>query len=213
MISTDEDEIIDISPVISEHLAVFPGDVPFKQNFSLHVSEGASITLSSISTTLHIGAHADAPSHYHAEGCDIATRSLSYYIGPCQVIKVKNSPHKMIALSEEELNKITARRVLFRTDSFDPLHWSDDFFSIEPKTIEALALRKVKLVGIDTPSIDPSISKTLDAHHMVRQYDMAILEGLVLNHVNEGFYDLVALPLKIQGGDSSPVRAILLQKK
>ena len=67
----------------------------------------------------------------------------------------------------------------------------------------------VKLVGIDTPSIDPVNSKTMDSHHIVQKHSMAILEGLVLDEVDAGDYELIALPLKLTNLDASPVRAIL----
>jgi arylformamidase len=69
----------------------------------------------------------------------------------------------------------------------------------------------VKLVGIDTPSIDLAEDKVLESHQAVFSHDMAILEGIVLGHVSEGIYQLIALPLKIEGADATPVRAILLK--
>ena len=70
-------------------------------------------------------------------------------------------------------------------------------------------MQGVRLVGIDTPSIDPQNSKTMDAHKAVLAADMRILEGLVLDDVPEGRYELIALPLPIVGADASPIRAIL----
>ena len=102
-------------------------------------------------------------------------------------------------------------RVLFKTSSFpDPNEWRDHFNSLSPDTILSLADQGVKLVGIDTPSIDPHDSKDLESHNAVYKANMAVLEGLVLNQVQPGRYDLIALPLPIEGGDASPVRAVLL---
>ena len=101
-------------------------------------------------------------------------------------------------------------RVLFRTYREAPQeHWDPAFASIDAAVIVELAARQVVLVGIDTPSVDPETSKTLDAHHAVRDAGMSILEGLVLDSVPPGDYELIALPLKFTNLDASPVRAVL----
>jgi arylformamidase len=71
----------------------------------------------------------------------------------------------------------------------------------------------VKLVGIDTPSIDLAEDKILQSHHAVARHDMAILEGIVLDQVKPGMYQLIALPLSIERADATPVRAVLLKEK
>jgi arylformamidase len=103
--------------------------------------------------------------------------------------------------------------VLFRTGSYpDPNHFNEDFCSLSPALIELLAGEGVRMVGIDTPSIDPCSSKDLPSHAMVAAHDMAILEGVVLDDVPDGVYTLIALPLRIEGADASPVRAVLVEK-
>jgi arylformamidase len=87
--------------------------------------------------------------------------------------------------------------------------WDADFPAIASATIALLARHGVRLIGIDTPSLDPQESKTMDAHHAVRAHGMAILEGIVLDDVAAGDYELIALPLKLAGMDASPVRAVL----
>jgi arylformamidase len=106
--------------------------------------------------------------------------------------------------------KINAPRVLFKTQSFpDPYKWNEDFNSLSADLVNYLHSQKVILVGIDTPSIDPATDQTLESHLAVHKNDMAILEGIVLDHVQQGIYELIALPLKIEGADATPVRAIL----
>ena len=101
-------------------------------------------------------------------------------------------------------------RVLFATGSFpDPNAWNEDFSSLSPELVHLLADAGVRLVGIDTPSVDPSTSKALESHSAVAQRDLAILEGLVLDGVAPGLYRLMAFPLKLSGADASPVRAVL----
>lgn len=203
-------EIIDISPVISPRIAVWPGDVPFSSRYLCRIDEGANLDLSSVTTTVHVGAHTDAPSHYAAGGEGIAERSLSMYLGACQVIAV-DVPRGQRIFPADIPVPITAPRVLLFTGSFpDPDDFSEDFSSLSPQLIEWLHERGVILVGIDTPSIDPFSSKALESHTAVAQRDMAVLEGVVLSHVAPGPYTLIALPLRIEGADASPVRAVLL---
>jgi len=202
--------LIDISPPITTQIAVWPGDVPFTRNENLSIAGGANIDLSSITTTVHVGAHTDGPSHYVGGGQGIGERALSYYYGDAQVITVDTAPGERIRQAHV-LVPIRAPRVLFRTGSYpDPDVFNDDFCSLSPALIEWLAQEGVRLVGIDTPSIDPASSKDLPSHAMVAAHDLAILEGIVLGHVADGVYTLIALPLRIMGADASPVRAVLV---
>lgn len=201
----------DISPTISEKTAVFPGDVVFNRNQSMSFQKGNQLTLSSIQSTLHIGAHADASNHYHAKGKGIEGRSLEPYLGKCQVIRVSINPGERIYPKDVSNIEIQAERLLFCTNSFpDPDQWNSDFNSFSPELIHFLAQKKVQLVGIDTPSVDPEDSKKLESHQAIFETNMCILEGLILNEVPQGLYTLIALPLKIKDADASPVRAILV---
>ena len=202
--------LIDISPVLDAGVAVWPGDTPFARNVSLDIDAGAHLTLSDVRTTLHAGAHADAPSHYAAGGADIASRSLDYYIGQCIVVHVNVERGDRIRPMHIAGKAITAPRVLFHTGTFpDPRNWNDDFASLSPAVIDVLHQHGVILVGIDTPSVDPFESKALESHQALAEHEMANLEGLVLDGVAEGAYELIAAPLRIRGGDASPVRALL----
>lgn len=202
-------KIYDISPLIHSQLAVFPGDVPFTRRISQSQSQGDHLDLSSVETTLHIGAHADAENHYKKDAPGIHKKNLKIYMGSCQVVEVKASKAHSISLCDFDLKKISSPRVLFKTQSFNPYEWTDQFTSIASEVIESLVQVGVILVGIDTPSIDPSDSKVLKAHKTIMKHNISILEGLVLNEVLEGEYQLIALPLKIKDADASPVRAIL----
>jgi len=205
---------IDISPLISEKTAVFPGDTPFEREILLDFRKNDHLLLSSFRTTAHIGAHTDAPNHYHPEGEDIASRDLTIYFGKCQVIEIKKKDKKRIYPEVLAKTEIKATRILFKTGSFpDSEKWNADFIALSPELIEYLAEKGVILVGIDTPSVDPADSKELETHKKIYEKNLAIIEGLVLEKVAEGLYTLIALPLKISGADASPVRAILLPEE
>jgi arylformamidase len=202
--------LIDISPVVDSSIAVWPGDTPYARNVSVDIAKGGNLTLSDVRTTLHVGAHTDAPSHYTASGEDIAVRGLHYYLGPCMVLHVANARGRRVMPSDLEGKRIVATRVLLRTGSFpDPRSWNDDFASLSPELVDWLHGLGVITIGIDTPSVDPFESKALEAHQALARHDMANLEGLVLDDVAEGRYELIALPLRLAGADGSPVRAVL----
>ena len=105
---------------------------------------------------------------------------------------------------------IDVPRVLFSTGTYpDPTRFDDRFAALSPELVHHLADHGVRLVGIDTPSVDLVDSKDLPAHHACRERDLAILEGIVLDAVPAGLYELIALPLRLVGFDGSPVRAVL----
>jgi len=205
----------DISPSLNPRVAVFPGDQVFQREVSLSFNKGDHLELSSVTTTLHVGAHADAPSHYSKKGQTIDRRDPRIYIGPAQVIEAKASdPSGRISVRDFDLEQVIQPRVLFKTMSFpDPNQWINDFNSFEPELLKALAKRGVKLIGIDTPSVDPWDSKALESHQILFENDLAVLEGLVLSEVPAGSYHLIAVPLKIEGADASPVRALLFSNQ
>jgi arylformamidase len=173
------------------------------------MKRGDNLTLSTLRATVHLGAHADAPSHYGRDAASIEGRPLDFYLGPCRVLHVAAKrgtriPPSMIPESA------SAERLLIATGTFpDPERFNEDFAALDPATVDLLAARGTRLVGIDTPSVDLYSAKELVAHGRFLAHDMAILEGLVLNHVPDGAYELIALPLKLVGFDASPVRAVL----
>jgi arylformamidase len=201
--------IYDLTPTISERLHVWPGDTPPARRILLDLARGDPITLSSLEATVHLGAHADAPSHYGIAAQAIHERSLDYYLGPCQVIQLTAGRGTLLTPAALT-TPITQPRVLLATGTFpDPEHFNTDFAALSPDLVDLLHERGVKLIGIDTPSVDPFDSKDLPAHQAFLRNDMAILEGLQLQGVPTGAYELIALPLKLAGFDASPVRAIL----
>lgn len=200
----------DISPTISESLAVWPGDVAFSRKIAASIDQGSNIDLSSIHTTVHLGAHADSRSHYKKGGAPITEVDLTAYIGPCEVIEVNLPPSSRIQPKHLKA-PVRAPRVLFKTNSYpDPHHFNTDFVSFSAELITELKKQNCILVGIDTPSVDPFDDKVLETHQELARTEMLNLEGLDLKLVPAGLYFLIAPPLKIQGADASPVRALLL---
>lgn len=202
------EKIWDISQKLGADLPVWPGDTAFKQVQTWQMDQGSPVNVSALTMSTHSGSHADAPLHYDQAAPDIARVKLEPYLGECLVIDARSTGALIEVGHLPHLNG--ADRVLFRTFERFPLEqWDEETTAIAQETIEWLAVQGVKLVGLDGPSIDPQNSRTMDAHKAVLKHDIRVLEGLVLDDVPEGRYELIALPLAISGGDASPVRAIL----
>ncbi|EDL49081.1 Putative cyclase [Erythrobacter sp. SD-21] len=172
------------------------------------MDEGSPVNVGRMTMSTHSGTHADAPLHYAEDGLDAAGMELDPYIGTCLVVDARGVSGEVDVADLPHIESVD--RVLFRTwDAFPHAQWRSDWLPIAAETVEWLALQGVRLIGTDAPSVDPQESKTMDAHHAVLKHDMRILEGLVLDNVPEGQYELVALPLKVGGGDAGLCRAIL----
>jgi arylformamidase len=199
----------DISPPISPDSPLFPGDEAYSQRWTARIAPDCPVNLTAITMSPHIGAHADAPLHYADGERAIGAVDLAPYLGPCRVIHAIDcgplvKPEHLAGAADG-----LPSRVLVRTCAQAPTAWSPEFSSFAPETIDWLAERGVKLVGIDSQSVDPADSKTLDSHHRLLALDLRVLENLVLDGVPAGDYELIALPLKLMQACASPVRAVL----
>jgi arylformamidase len=201
----------DISPPVHAGSPVFPGDAHYEQRWAATLGPGCPVNVSTITLSPHTGAHADAPLHYAAGGAAAGALDLEPYLGPCRVVHAIDCG----ALIEwhhvaHAIDASLPPRVLVRTYERAPIErWDEALSAYAPDVIERLANLGVRLIGIDTASIDPAASKTLDAHQVIRRRDLRVLENLVLDDVPEGDYELIALPLKLSTADASPVRAVL----
>ncbi len=206
-------KLIDISPRLDSQLAVFPGDTPLSRELLLELDRGDSVTLSTLRTTVHLGAHVDAPAHYGSGAASIDELPLHRFVGPCRVLHVPVPPGELVTrgLVHQALRgREPTPRLLLATGSYpDSTTFRRDFAGIEPDLVTDLRRLGVELLGIDTPSVDPADSKELPAHAACLESGVTILEGLVLDGVPEGTYELIALPLRLVGFEASPVRAIL----
>lgn len=202
--------IWDISQTLRADMPMWPGEPRLALRRTAEIGEHCPVNVGSLETPLHAGTHADSPFHYDPQGVASAECELDVYVGRCAVLDVRGAGGRVepADVDWDALRGVT--RVLFRTyDSFPDDRWDSDFTAVAPTVIARLRKHGVRLVGTDAASLDPEQSKTMDAHHEIKQGDMRILEGLVLDDVPPGEYELIALPLKIAGADASPVRAIL----
>jgi arylformamidase len=200
----------DISPPLRPGMPVWPGDTPFEAERTWRIGPGCPVNVSRLTLSTHTGAHTDAPLHYDPEGPPVGGVDLGAYLGRCRVIDVIDSGP--LVRPERVAPHLAGRpeRVLLRTYARVPLdRWDDGFAALDPATVDLLGASGARLVGVDTPSLDPRASKTMDAHRRARARGLAILEGLLLDGVPPGDYELIALPLKLVDLDAAPVRAVL----
>jgi len=200
----------DISPPIHASAPVFPGDTAYSQTWVARIGPDCPVNVSAITLSPHVGAHADAPLHYDPEGDAIGVVNLDAFLGPCRVIHAIGCGPLVQPMHLAHAMENLPERVLVRVYERQPQDRFDDALpAFAPDTVALLANRGVKLIGIDSASIDPADSKALASHQLIRQRGLRVLENLLLDDVPEGDYELIALPLKLSTADASPVRAIL----
>ncbi|MGG3833984.1 arylformamidase [Geobacillus thermocatenulatus] len=200
---------IDISQQLDEHTPVWPGDTPFSYRIRWHKEDSGAVNVGQITMSTHTGTHIDAPFHFDNRGKKVIDLDVNIYIGPALVIHLSN-PKKIgiDELQQIDLNGVT--RLLIYTGAWTNRNtFPETIPYIDPPLAPYLRKYGVRLIGVDLPSVDPLTSKLLPAHHELHRCGIHILEGLVLDHVPPGDYELVALPLPLVNADGSPVRAIL----
>jgi arylformamidase len=194
--------IYDISEAISPVSAVFPGDNTYRSEWLMRLDEGASCNVSTMHMSVHCGTHADAPYHFSEAGMDAAAMDLSAYLGTCRLLDVRGTgmPPVVDASAWCADDFAGVERVLLRTRPHHDAHTFDpNFTALGPDAAGFLVEVGVRLVGIDSQSMDHASCKDMRSHHV-------LLEGGVSP---PGDYELIALPLKIVGSDAAPVRAVL----
>jgi len=202
--------IIDISRSLRLGVAVFPMDTVYEEEFVARIGGEVPVNVSKITMSAHCGTHADAPYHYDEKGEKIAALDLDIFVGPCRVIDAQRAGPLCLPEHVAPFLKDAPPRILLRLFAGqDSQSWNENFRALAAETVELLAAHGVKLVGVDTASVDPATSKTLPAHKAFHRNSMIILENLLLDHVEAGDYELIALPLKLENLDASPIRAVL----
>ena len=182
----------DISPSVSTRAPVFPGDTPFQVLWNERINDGGVANIS----TIHMSPH-------------VATLRLERFIGRCRVIDLSGADTTEPVSREELSSACFHERVLIKTRRTAPERWTEDFRSVSPGAVRMLLESGVMLIGLDTPSIDPADSTLLLSHRVALQGGISIIENLDLSQVEAGDYELIALPLKLEGVEASPVRAVL----
>jgi arylformamidase len=207
-------KIFDISRPLFNGLAPWPGDTAFHFELKWKIAEGATVNVGAVTMGVHNGSHADAPFHFQQGADTIERMALETYFGEAVVVDLtnqfKDGARREITIADLAAAADSAPRILLKTgvwkDSKKFPEWIPVLANDVPKWLEA---RKVKLLGLDLPSVDTIEAKVLVNHHALAAANIAIVESLDLSEVEAGTYHFSALPLRINGGDAAPVRAIL----
>lgn len=206
-------EWIDITQPLTKHIATWPGDTRFDYSLTYTKEQTGSVNIGQMTTSLHTGTHVDAPFHFDSNGQTIDQLDVNIFVGKAKVIDVSDKS----VITKDTLSKfswVPNMRILLRTSLPNkPERFPKDMPILDQSIAPFLAKRGVKLIGLDLPSVDPVNSKTLDTHHALHKHGIHILENVMLDHVDSGEYELIALPLSIHGADGSPVRAVIRKLK
>lgn len=202
-------KIHDITRPLFTGVPVWPGDTPATFEFANTMAGGYAANVGRWRLSAHTGTHADAPYHYNDAGAKLDELDPALFVGPAVLVDIRGEQLLTPALlSAHDVGG--APRVLFRSDTWTDLRaFPTKWPLFAPETPAWLAARGVKLVGMDVPSVDEINSKDLPIHHALDRAGIVILENLDLSAVAAGRYELIALPLKVRGGDGSPIRAVL----
>ena len=205
----------DISLPVSVGMPVWPGDpaIRIEQISSVRLD---GLNISRLEMGTHTLTHVDAPRHVKDRGMSVDQLPLDLLIGPALVVEPRHEGNLITATDLGELGIRNTERLLIRTRNSElwmggPYEFESDYVSLTKDAARWLVSRGVKLVGVDYLSIEAADSQELEVHRTLLEKDVVVLEGLNLSQVSEGRYQLICLPLKVQGGDGAPVRAVLVR--
>ncbi|MCY3906127.1 MAG: cyclase family protein [Anaerolineaceae bacterium] len=203
--------IYDITRPVHEYTTVWPGDQPYRLRHSMRISEGAAVNLTAMEATLHLGTHMDAWYHCDDEGATAAGMPLAACIGPARLLTVSCQDGPLAPADLAHVSLAGVERLLLRSEvsQLPEDQWPETWPWPGDDLIELLANGGLRLLGLDAPSVDAFDSETLPGHHALRRRGIVTLESLWLRDVPDGDYELLALPLRLEGACASPVRAIL----
>jgi arylformamidase len=201
--------IFDISRKLQTGMPVWPGDTPFQYDVSSTTTGDTTVNVGSLILSAHAGTHVDAPFHFDPNGKKIIDLDPGLYVGSARVVDMTNKAR--IGVKElENINFDGVQRILLKTLAWkNPAQFPGEIPYLEPNLAPFLATKGVRLIGLDVPSVDPLDSEDLPAHKSLNENGIHILESVILDEVEPGDYELIALPLPLVEGDGSPVRAIL----
>lgn len=211
----------DISIPLSATTREWPGDHPFSCGWTLRIADGESVNLAAITTSFHVGTHADAPLHVHEGWPASEALALDAFVGEVVVIAMPDDIDVIPTLGRDEVEAMLSdalgtgasrvpERMLIRTGhSIARGAFPDAWPVLTTDAAHWLVDQGLRLWGVDAPSVDERTSKTLPVHHALLGRGAFVLENLDLRGIEPGRYELIAPPLAVDGADAAPVRALL----
>ena len=205
-------EWIDVSIPLENGMVQWPGDTPFERSETMQIARGEVANVSQICATVHIGTHMDAPRHFLTDGRGMDAMPIEATVGPARVIAIRDP--EVIRVEELEPHRVgKGERVLFKTQNSSGLwgthKFQEKFVHIPHETAVYLAGCGVQTVGVDYLSVGGFDTDGPETHRALLGAGIWIIEGLNLEHVEPGDYEMICLPLKIVGSDGAPARAVL----
>ncbi|MCF6138868.1 arylformamidase [Pseudalkalibacillus berkeleyi] len=202
-------KIWDISQPLKDGVPTWPGDTPFTFKLNWTKEETGSVNVGNLSLSTHTGTHVDAPYHFDDDGKRMLDLQPELYVGDALVVHLENRE----SITPDDLKGYdlsNVERLLIKTSSWkDRSQFPESITYLSPELAPFLKENGIRLIGVDVPSVDQLDSKDLASHHSLLNHDIHILESVILDEVEEGVYELIALPLPLADSDASPVRAIL----
>lgn len=201
---------IDLSMPLFPGMPAFPGDPKFKARAVRSLARGNPFNLSLFEFGSHAGTHIDPPSHFVRGGRTVDRVPLDVLNGPCRVVRAPRRS-RVIGVAEVASVPRGTSRLLLRTSNSERwarrLEFFPDYVGLSHEAAVALQRRGVRLLGIDSLSVERDSTGSFPVHHHLLGHGIVILEGLLLGGVAAGRYDLECLPLRVRGGDGGPARA------
>jgi arylformamidase len=205
-------KIYDVTVPLSPDLPCYPGDPPFEVKFTHRIADGHPYNVAHMAMGSHTGTHVDAPYHFLADGATAEQLPLEILLGKCRVVEL-SARERVERADLDALNLRDDLRVLLKTRMSGQLRpgreFQEDFVYLTEDAASYLVQVGIKLVGIDSPSVEKFGSTDYPAHHALLEAGVVIVEGLDLSEVEPGEYDMTCLPLRLVGLDGSPARVIL----
>ncbi|MES3033612.1 MAG: cyclase family protein [Gemmatimonadota bacterium] len=204
----------DITIAMGAGTPEWPGDTPFSCGWAWDMAAGASVNVGKVTTSLHVGTHADAPLHVRIDGAPSEALPLEAFCGPATVLDARDAGDGPTLTTEWLQTALEGQavptRVLLRTgrtvaEGTFPAAWP----SLTPAAAAWLTRAGLRLLGVDAPSVDPRQATDLAVHHALFDGGAFLVENLQLEGVEVGAYHLTAYPLLVAGADAAPIRAVL----
>lgn len=189
-------------------MPVWPGDPPVVVERLLDRLRGDRCTVTTVSSSVHVGTHVDAPFHYLKGGAGIDAIPLSVCVGSARVIEVAGGvPAPVEALHGRRIGP--RQRLLFKAAGAQSEHGDLPGTCLSLAAARFLAARRVGLVGVDGMSVGPAGAEGDEVHGVLLRAGVWVVEGLDLSVVRQGRFEMVCLPLRLKGADGAPARVIL----
>jgi arylformamidase len=205
--------IYDLSVPIKTGGLVYPGNPEISVELQQAVAKGASANVSLIRFGSHTGTHADASRHFFDDGQPVDQIPLERLIGPAILIALPDDVRSVTAEDLKSKKLAGQKRVLIRTRNSALLSQKEfvpDYTFLAPDGAQYLVDLGVELVGVDYLSIEQFHSGHHRTHKTLLARSVVIVEGLDFSAPPAGEYQFICLPLRIEGCDGAPARAVLI---